>query len=556
MHTDQTQVGTVHCCFEGFIVNQLKILAFSKSVERRLDLREACDGAGWTFFEATTVGDAKTVVHRTRPDAMIFILGEDCEIEYLALGELRSELDIPCFAVDSLGRNAIIKRFCEQGAVACFAGWEQCYSLLGTVRNIDELRKTKIALEGELEEQKNIKAISTENYNELLNNIQVMNRTTKERAMTLSFISHDFRSPLHVIQGYLGFLLDSHLDSAQASWLAGISNACENLLELATDVLDMQREGLNNLTQKPCKTDLRELTTNIVGQNKILGEEKGVSVLHEYSNSAPSQVMVDPRRIRQIIQNLLGNAIKFTKAGTVVLQVDGKLLNASAYLIISVLDDGPGLPEGAEEKMFGEFTQLEQPNEARKLGYGLGLAISKSLVHSLGGKIGVDRRTPHGSRFWVKLKLEALDEPSVAPSAAPGPQDDTESTGLRVLIAEDDVMSQKMLRRILSRMGCAVSLARNGREAVDEFAASDCFDAVIVDSDMPLMDGFEATRWIRRKEKNDLSSPTPIIAVTDLEDSHEKKRLLDAGANGLLVKPFVVSEVEATLRKHLFGDLN
>jgi CheY-like chemotaxis protein len=247
----------------------------------------------------------------------------------------------------------------------------------------------------------------------------------------------------------------------------------------------------------------------------------------------------DPYRLRQILTNLIGNALKFTESGEVVVKLDKV---DDRCMRFSVRDSGIGITAEARERLFRPFEQADGSTTRRFGGTGLGLAISRSLVELMGGRIGVDSHPGRGSTFWIEVPLPAARalSPSV-PSLTP-----PRSIGARVLIAEDNLTNQLLARRLLERLGCEVELVSDGRQAVTRWAEA-APELILMDCQMPEMDGLSATREIRRRERALGRPHTPIVALTANAMAGDRESCLDAGMDDYLSKPLRPEQLRQTI---------
>ncbi|MCS7315595.1 MAG: ATP-binding protein, partial [Bryobacteraceae bacterium] len=295
--------------------------------------------------------------------------------------------------------------------------------------------------------------------------------------------------------------------------------------------------------------DLDALIRQIAALLKPLADSKSLPVFVRYPEGAPRRFTGDADRIGQILLNLLGNAIKFTSSGHVLIAVEVREEGGDrASVRVSVQDTGPGVPEQKQKELFQSFVRLEQPGQPRPPGAGLGLAISKNLVELMGGSIGVNSRPGTGSTFWFELPLP-LAPP--APHAAP-PSPTASATPLRltpplrILLAEDNPVNQQVARRMLERFGCQVDIAAHGEEALRLHERAR-YDLILLDCDMPHRDGYETAREIRRREQP--PNRTPIVALSASTPAEELPRCSAAGMDDFLAKPLRTEDLEALLRR-------
>ena len=388
----------------------------------------------------------------------------------------------------------------------------------------DQVRMLRNNLE-QVVEQRTVELIRAKEHAEVV---------SRHRIDFLSAMSHDIRTPLAGVIGMLKFALrDRSVRGRTQEYLSiGLHNG-EALLAILNDILDYSKIDAGKLTLETVSFKLADLVEDAV---KILqGHADGKSLLLrcELGTGLPMYVQGDPTRVRQILINLLGNAIKFTEVGEVRLAVHA---GAEGGLVFEVSDTGPGIPSAIRERLFQKFEQADHSTTRRYGGTGLGLAICKELVNLMEGVISVDSREGMGSRFTVRLPLPAAGVPA---NTTEHKARERHSHQLRILCAEDVRTNQIIIGTLLETMGHQVSMVENGLEALHALSTSD-FDMVLMDGRMPLMDGEQATRQIRAGG-NDNSQVRDrdivIIALTANASEHDRQRYLAAGMNGFLSKP-------------------
>jgi CheY-like chemotaxis protein len=312
------------------------------------------------------------------------------------------------------------------------------------------------------------------------------------------------------------------------------------MLALINDILDFSRIDSDGIKLQNESLDLHELLNQQRSLFNPMAQEKGLALSLEVSPSLPKYVRGDALRIRQILQNLLSNAIKFTDRGTITIEAAAAGATSEAEtrtISLGVRDTGIGIPESEFDNLYVPFFQLNEASVVNR-GTGLGLPIAKMLTELMDGEISVESTPGAGSYFCAKLQLELAQptESTLPESYEPKEMSTSSVAGLRVLLAEDNPVNAGLVKLYLNSSGTILDVAGNGAEAV-EMHASGHYDAILMDFEMPIMDGLEATRRIRQAESGS-SHRVPIIGVTANALDEDIKRCLDAGMNTVLSKPF------------------
>ncbi len=366
----------------------------------------------------------------------------------------------------------------------------------------------------------------------------------------LANMSHEIRTPLSGIIGLTQMTLGQNPRPQIRENLELILDSSRSLLAIVNDILDFSKIEAGKMEFTPVDFDLREALDRTMKPFQFSFRQKGLKLSVRISPDVPDVLHGDPDRLMQVIRNLVGNALKFTERGEVTIEV--RLLRADDPLLVecSVRDTGIGIPEDRLPELFQVFSQLEASRAKRFGGTGLGLAISKRLVEMMGGTIQVESRLGQGSLFAFTVALRPAQEAAADAYLQPTASQPTGFAGLRVLLAEDNQVNRLFLRHFLLEAGCEVQCAGSGGEVLDLLVGA-TFDLVLMDIQMPEMDGMEATRRIREGAAGEAVRSLPVVALTAYSMKGDRERFLSAGLDDYVSKPVDVGELFMVMRRVL-----
>lgn len=401
----------------------------------------------------------------------------------------------------------------------------------------------------EINERKIIEEELKKSYNQLEELAIKANAASQAKSSFLATMSHEIRTPMNGIIGMINILKQSELSLEQKDSLNIIDFSANNLLAIVNDILDFSKIESGQIELEQIPFDLHKSIEDIIKLLSFKTTDKNIALKREIDEDVPLYAIGDPVRINQIILNLTNNAIKFTEKGSVKIKLERiNSTDKEVFIKISIIDTGIGISEEAKANLFKEFFQANNSISRKYGGTGLGLAISKKLVELMKGKIGVESTLGKGSTFWFTINILKCTKEEFLQSKHQQPIIKKMEHKLEILVAEDNLINQKIVMANLKKMGHKVDVASNGQIAIELFKQK-AYDIILMDVQMPELNGIEATQAIRLIEETEGRNPIYIVAMTANVLKEDIEHYLEIGMNSYLSKPFKVEELVNILDK-------
>lgn len=415
-------------------------------------------------------------------------------------------------------------------------------------QNPGKIKQLAKKLKVEADKKEELAKRLSEMNKDLMHAMESAEMAAKAKGSFLANMSHEIRTPMNGILASSELLLSTRLDKEQNELASLVHRSANSLLGILNDILDLSKieAGKFEFEKKPF--NMKEILDDACDLNKLSAAEKSVTVSLNIEDGTPLYVEGDPNRVRQVIMNLVGNAIKFTQQGEVKILVGYDKIDESRYnMIVEISDTGIGIPKDRIEQIFDDFEQATSQISRQYGGTGLGLTICKSLIDMMDGYIEVESDEGKGASFTITLPVTVLKEEQ-AKALATDSAVTAKQYNKKVLVAEDNVVNQRVAQKMLAKVGVDADIVYDGEAAI-EAANNREYDLIMMDLEMPVVDGLEATKVILAG--NGPNKNTPILALTASVMEDDRKRIFDVGMQGVVGKPIHLRELTAELDRFL-----
>lgn len=422
------------------------------------------------------------------------------------------------------------------------------YNVISTITPV-------LKISGELQEVVIVEAdisLQKQREQELAEAKRIAERSNQAKEQFLANMSHELRTPLNAVLGMVQMLEGTRLTDEQMEYMGAIRTASSNLTTLVEDVLDFTQLNTNRLEVKEEPINLGVLLQDLERANKLKVDQSKVNLLIEVDPDVPNNIQADPSRIQQILGNLFSNAIKFTNDGEIKMQAYCN--DDQSKISFRIQDSGVGIAKDKLGSIFEMFEQEDMSDTRKYAGVGIGLSIVKSLLEIMNGDITIHSELNKGTVVVVTLPLKVVNDKKLDTNQSTKLSSNNDLNGIKVLLVEDNKMNQLLAKKFLNKLGASVEVAFNGKEAVDQMAANH-FDLILMDLQMPVMDGFEATKIIR-SNMGAVGQKIPIIAMTAHVLSGTKEKCLKMGLSEFIPKPILLESLRSKMGMVLSNTVN